>query len=50
MDARSFYGTRRATKVTTIAKAYNAIKNNKNVVNIVALLPIDSDSGIKESN
>jgi len=50
MDARRFYGSRRATKVTTIAEAYDAVENNKNVVNIVVLLPIDGDSGSKESD
>jgi len=50
MDARSFYGSRRATKVTTIAEAYDAVENNKNVVSIVVLPPIDGDSGRKESD
>jgi len=47
MDARSFYGTRRATEVITIAETSDADKNNKNVVNTVVLLPIDSNSGRK---
>ena len=50
MDAKIFYGTRRARKVSTIAEAYNDNENNKNVVNIVILPPIDSDSGSKESD
>ena len=50
MDARSFYGTRRATKATTIAEAYDAIQNNKNVLNVVVLPPISSDLGSKEND
>ena len=50
MDARSFYETRKATKVNTIAEAYNAIENNKNIVNIVVLPPIDGESGSKKSD
>ena len=50
MEARSFYGTRRATKVTTIPEAHNAIENVKNVVNIVVLPPVYGDSGSKESD
>ena len=49
MDTRSFYGTRRARKETTIAEAYNIIENNKNVVKIVVFPPINGDSGSKES-
>ena len=49
MDTRSFYGTRRGRKETTIAEAYDVIKNNKNVVNIVVLPPINGDSRSKES-
>ena len=46
LNARSFYGTRRATKII-IAEAHDAIENNKNVVNIVVLQSIDGDSGSK---
>ena len=50
MDARSFYGSKRATKLITIAEAPDAIENNKNVVNIVAFPPIDGDSRSEESD
>ena len=47
---RSFYETKRATKETTIAEPYDAIENNKNIVNIVVLPPINGDLGSKESD
>ena len=50
MDSRSFYWTRRPTKLTFIAEEYDAIENNKNVVNITALPPIDGDLGSKKND
>ena len=47
---RSFYETKRATKETTIAEPYDASENNKNIVNIVVLPPINGDLGSKESD
>ena len=46
----TFLWVKKSNKVTTIAETYDAVKNNKNVVNIVVLLPIGGDSGSKESD
>ena len=50
MNVSCFYGTRKATKVTTIAEVQDAIENNTDVRNIVVLLSNAGDSGSQESD
>ena len=50
MNVSCFYGTRKATKVTTIAEVQDAIENNRGVRNIVVLPPNAGDSGSQTSD
>ena len=50
MDTRAFYGARKVTHVSTLAKVNKTIENAKNVVNVVVLPPEAGDSGSRESD
>ena len=50
MNVSCFYGTRKATKVTTIAEVQDAIENNRDVRNIVVLQPNAGDSESQTSD
>ena len=49
MEHKGFYGVRKTTRVPTIAKAHETIKDERNVVNIVVLPPNAGDSCNQES-
>ena len=49
MEPKVFYAVRKPTRVAIIAES-EAIKDSRNVVNVVVLLPNASDSGNQESN
>ena len=50
MNVSCFYGTRKATKATTIAEVQYAIENNRDVRNIVVLPSNAGDSGSQQSD
>ena len=49
MELKGFYGVRKTTRIATIAKAHEAIKGARNVVNITVLPPNVGDSFYQES-
>ena len=49
MELKGFHGVRKTTRVATIAKAHEAIKDERNIVNVVVLPPNASDSCNQES-
>ena len=49
-ESKVFYEVRITTRVATIAKAHDAIKGSRNVVNVVALPPNAGDCDNQDSD
>ena len=50
MEAASFYGSRKTTRMTTLREAYEAVQKASQVVNVVVLPLASVDTGSQESD